>query len=138
MRKERFNYIKRKIYRDIKPKNCRVIYIKFPFRGVMGLWWPKNNTCYISIKKNKTNIDKIHTILHEICHSITLHKTNKQYSMFMKEYMAEKLLRQICLAYGWNDILERSNLNIYAWTKNNNFFPQHASAARRIIREEGP
>lgn len=161
MKLSKFKSLKKEILK-LKPKNVKLKY------GKESKYIPKSKTIYI--KKLSTRIEILYMLLHEICHTLTIpveklnHDIELSYNIktkrftikrptpkfYLREYQAEKMLREICRENQWKDILEISDLVIKDILKQRRFdkegwptenyakiiFFGYEYMAHRICREE--
>lgn len=133
-----------KVIKKIKPKDVKLKFVnELEDKQTYGIFYISNigeRVC--AVKRNIPYIVIAHTLLHEVCHSLTFKDEwiDSSRTFYLCEYLAEKKLRKICKEYGWYNILKLSDnwinkILISKKLKEND--PSHyLYMAKRIAREE--
>lgn len=134
-----------KTIKKIKPKDVKLRFVDgFDDKYINGLFYiTESGVRVCAIKKTMPYIVIAHTLLHEVCHSLTFKDEWMEPSktFYLCEYVAEKKLRKICRDNNWLNILKLSDGWIIKILKSKKLKENDPSnyiyMAKRIAREEG-
>lgn len=138
---DRFLYIVEICY-VIKPKNTKIRFVsKLKTPKACGEFYINSNgirTC--AVIKTLPWTTQAHTLIHEVCHSLTyksIYLTKKGKRVYyLWEYTTEKLARKFMREYELWDILEISDNWLLQLANSEEDENYYRYMARRIIREE--